>query len=593
MFFVLLICFNTTYSQVESTSSIQLEQDEFENENIEHNEEITIKRRSKLDLNSFLNDETLSQLILNKAQIVAIRNHILNTGECIDLLELQSIGIITYANYLNLLEIIDIKNQTAFNEKTKINILNRTAYQNTKTENSIGNNWSNYQQLKITINNQLKIGFAREFDFGENNEKNPILNHYDHYAYFIQKNWTNTTLILGNFQVYHGLGMLIGQGYSSSFGNSGIQNLIQSRWLANANQTEYNNMHGFAFTHQFKTLEINFGMSKQKIDEGSTFGNHRTLNEISKKDKLNEEIILTSIVQNLSKQKHSLLLIHSKIDRKSSVSYASQFYFRNFTSFHEFVINGQNILYTSGISVLFTKNIQMSLAYTNRTLGVESVWSSLNSQGFSNTTQEGITLHMSIPIKRKWNFTISHKTSRSEKSSDEQLGIKQYTIESLRIDRPFGKQVSFTSIILYKWYIHDASKTNKAIENGEELKIRLSLKIKVDESFLQEFNCYYNTHASSQSKSLSYQTTVKINRYNLKYAIGVFEIESGVPIYFSYSNVIVQRSTLAIYHPSTVQNIGVSTKIMKKLVLSIQYTNVYNSIDRNMKWKTIINLKYN
>jgi hypothetical protein len=590
--FTSLLINTSLKAQVESSSGIQLENEEFEQESIEHNEELNLKRRAKVDILEFINDDALNALLLNKQQLIALKNHIKSTGNIIDLLELQSLGDFTYQDYLRIQELVSIHTEESLASKTKFTFLQRYSYQSNKINNALGSQWANYQLVKIRLQHQTNIGFAREFDVGENTNKSALINHYDHYAYYIQKKWAKAEIILGNYQVYHGFGLLIGQGYSSSVGNGGINNLIQNRWTSNANQTELNTMHGVAYSKQFKSMQLNIGWNKQLVDEGSQTGLHRTNTELARKNKLAEQTLLVGLERSTRKFKQSVIILNNQVDKQYSISSASQFYIRNATLFSEVSFHEHQYAYTFGSSLMISKLCQLSISHTYFSTAYASNWASASTQGFNENDGKGILLHTSFPIRRKWIVNISHKGNISINKNNRRIGQNNSQTQSIRIDRNFSKQVNLSTILLYRYRLEDADKTEQISKESKETKARIVLRQSMDEQYQQELQVYLNHLNSHYSKGLAYQLKYKTKGFAIFYSIGVFEIYNGLPIYFSSSSTIVLRNSVAVYNNSAVQNIGLQLRLKKKILIAMQLNNQYNSVERTNQYKVQCNVKY-
>lgn len=267
-----------------SNSSAQIYQsvdEELTTETDEENEELRQKLSSKISFLEFINDNSIYSLFITKEQHQKLLEHIESTGNLKSLLELQSTGFFTYREYVNLQQIIEIQDEEIISSKNEVKITSRGSYMSNLTDKYIGGHWGNYQQVKLSLINNTKIGLSREVDIGE--DYNILFP--DHEAYFVYKKWKNNELSIGNYQVFQGFGLLIGQGFSASFGNGGISNSAQQRWIPNANQTEINTFHGMFYRKHIKYRTFSIGLSTQNIDNGTPTGLHRTSTEINKKNK--------------------------------------------------------------------------------------------------------------------------------------------------------------------------------------------------------------------------------------------------------------------------------------------------------------------
>ncbi len=582
---------NCCIAQIESTADPILENEEIINENSENNEEITIKYKNRVYLTELLNDVELSALYLTKRQIETIKNHIQQTGKVLDLLELQTIANINYNTYTQLSKLIKFEDEYYQISKDKIKFYSRYTYQSKEIENAVGSNWGNYQQLKLNLGYRFTITMAREYDVGENSSKN-IVNKYDHYTYNIHYKSSRFDLGIGNFQVFQGFGLLLGQGFSGGFGSGGINNIIQHRWVGVANQSEYNTSKGIYYLQQLKNLHINIGVNAQKVDEGNTFGSHRTPSELAKKDKLNERSVIIGIEKNARTNHHSLLLIQDVIDKKTSFSYSTQFYYRNLTAFSEIALNQTGNAYTLGLALMLSKDVQISLSNTNYLNSYTSKWAASTVQGFNVNNGNGYVINVSFPYKRRWNINITHRINFKTENNTDNIGKSIENTDLLRVDRIFSKQLKLTGIYLYKNENTDGANTEKVFTDTEEQRVRIGVKQSFNEYLNQELYFYRNSINKINSLAILYQLEYKQKKWKLLYSIGVFDVNNGPPIYASTNNVILSRSTVAVYDNGVVQNIGWQWRYQKKFHFAIQYTNAYNSIRRENNYKVLSSIKY-
>ncbi len=583
---------NCCIAQIESTADPILENEEILNENIENNEEITIKYKNKVYLIELLNDVELSSLYLTKPQIDAIRNHIQQTGRVLDLIELQTLANIEYNTYVALSKLIKFEDEYDNISTEKVKLYSRYTYQSKEIENAIGSNWANYQQLKVKIGNKWNVAIAREYDVGENYKQTSLINYYDHYAFYVQYLSKRFEIGIGNFQIYQGFGLLMGQGFSGGFGAGGINNIIQHKWMVVANQSEYNTSQGFYYLQRVKNFQLNIGINTQKTDDGYTFGAHRTPTERAKKDKLNERLLIIGFEKNARTNRHGFLVIRDLIEKNTSLSYSNQFYYRNLTAFSEIVHHTSAYAYTIGLAIMLNKEVQVSLSNTNYIKNFDSKWAAGNVQGFNENDGNGYAINISFPFKRNWLMNITHRVNFKTENSADKIGRSVENTELIRVDRIFSKQLKLTGIYLYKNENIDGSNSEKIFTNNNENRLRISVKQSLNENINQELYFYKNSLNKISALAILYQIEYKQKKWKLIYAIGTFDINNGPPIYASTSNVILARNTVAVYDNGVVQNIGWQWRYKKKFHFAIQYTNAYNSVNRDSNYKILSSIKY-
>ncbi len=107
IFTLFLLISIRSYAQTESVDQ-PIHAEEVITESVELNEEMNIHFMNKLSIEDFLNDVELSSFIINEKQRNALKQHLLNTGSLVDLLELQSLAEFDYGAYIALLKMIKI-----------------------------------------------------------------------------------------------------------------------------------------------------------------------------------------------------------------------------------------------------------------------------------------------------------------------------------------------------------------------------------------------------------------------------------------------------------------------------------------------------
>lgn len=573
VYMVLFILNFSAYGQITE----RFEEVELTTESVEINEELRAKLNMKISFDEFISDYTIYSLFLTNIQHQEILKHIVNTGNLIDLLELQSIGIINYDDYTELKKILLINHEEQLLSKNKININIRNSFQSKIEDNYVGGHWGNYQQFKYSNRHYLGIGLAREVDIGESID----LLYADHYSYYLTKKWKNNTLTFGAFQVYHGFGMLIGQGYSTSFGNGGISNYLQHRWAPIANMTEVNYMKGICFNKIIKNSVINIGYSNQKIDTGIQSGYHRTPNEIKKKDKLNEELILIGVDNNLRLLRSQILLIFDSEFNIKGISVGSRYFYRNTILFGESSYSFHKLAFTSGILVMLTKDIPFSIAYTSFEKEYKTPWQGYSIQGFSANDGNGIGVNLKIPLKKKWTIDFTYRFSKKiENSEDYEQKSKFY--KSVRIDKILNKNIHINTLTILQ----------RSNFEKYSSRSRISLKIIHNELFTQSYQLYINQINDNISNALSYSFQWKHMKIQGVYSIAFLKIQSKNPIYYSVDNILQSRQSVGVFNSGSIQSLGFQYKILKGLRAGFFIQKNYDADNNAKSVKATFNLKY-
>lgn len=587
--FILLLPYNGAYAQIEVTEASTLAE-ELTTESIEINEEINIKFMNKLSLEEFLSDIELSSSILNENQKTALLNHIKNTGDIIDLLELQSLPEFNYSIYQSLLSFIKIQKSNKIKTDEYIKITNRSLHQNDIDKNSLGSHWGMYQQVTCQFKQGTKIGLAREFDVGENTSKS-ILNQYDHYAWFINHKKRNMELNLGNFQVFHGLGLLVGQGFSGAFGQGGINNIVQNRWRGLANQLEYNTFSGAYLIQQVSNFRLSFGFSLQSIDSSNTFGIHRTESQRNAKDKIKEKLFLSSIDYNTRKIKTSILLLSSIQTKVPSISISKQFFLGSTTLFSELAIKKTSFAYSIGFSRIINKYVQLHLAYTSFNPTYESEYAIHTVQGITKSNRNGIIFHINYLSQRKWNILLTYKATSKEFANNKSLGTNSDVSNNLRIDKTFRSKNKWSMLFYTRNKEIEGNENNEFTKNDREYRARTGMTYFINDRVQQDLFYYQSRVNKIHSSALAYQLSIKTRLIKCTYAISLQEINKGVPIYISNLSLIQGRMTQAVYEDGSMQQWGLSIQA-NRFSIQFQYVQLSKIPSKEQQNKLLIQIKY-
>lgn len=587
---VIFLC--CTFQLKAQTDSMELYviAEELNTESIEINEEKSIQFMNKISLEEFLSDEELCSFILKESQRNSILEHIKNTGDVLDLLELQSLADIDYSVYLSLVKIIKIYQSSKLKTDAFVKIIQRSIHQKNVVEDALGSDWGMYQQAQIQFKQGTKIGLAREFDVGENTSKS-IINKFDHYAWYINHKTRNMEMNLGNYQVYHGLGLLIGQGFSGAFGNGGINNIVQNRWKATANQIEYNIFSGAYVSKRLKNLSMSLGFSNQSVDSINTFGIHRTENQINAKNKATEKIVLSTIEYSNRKLSTNLLYLNNSSANTHSFSTSNQLFIGSTTLFSELAFQSTNIAYSIGLSRLFNKYLQLTISYTSFQKSFDSEYGSNAVQGITKSNKNGFVLHVSYLSPRKWNINITHKSIIKNFANNKDLGTSSEVSENLRIDKIFRNKIKWSLLFYTKLKEQEGDESLDVTEQIREYRARTGISYSLNERVQQDL-CYYRSHVNTiHSGALAYQLIIKTRLIKCTYALSMHEVNKGVPLYISNASIIQGRTTQAIYEKGSLQQWGISLKV-NVFTIQLQYQKLSKIVSEEQQNKLLLQIKY-
>ena len=572
MLIFLIICSNELYGQIIHESENTL------TESNEIDDEVFEKLGSKMNMNEFLNDENIYSQFITNAKYQAIIKHISETGEIQDLLELQSISGLSYSDYLNLSRIIIIEFRSTQNVKSKIQSTSRTTYTSELDDTYVGSQWGIYQQIKLTLKDGLKIGLSAENDIGEKLS----LKGFDHSSFYINKKWNSNEFNIGEFQVNQAFGILVGQGFNSSFGTGGINNFAQHKWNGNASQTEVNTFNGLYYRKRIKTGTFSIGLSNKKVDLGNSTGYHRTLNELNKKNKVEESVIIVGVEQNSRSFFSNYLLTYNSNTDEFGTSIGVQKYYRKTVSFIELAQYNKKFAYTLGIMLLIYNNIQVNISHSFYQNNYTTPWKNNISQGFDENDGLGLVMNLSLPIWQRVNLNYTYKVNKKNETIENKFNEETKASHNVRLDKKLSNNYSCNAVLIFQ----------NDIENRINLRSKFSFKINNQESIQQEYNTYISLLNSDINTALSYAIKYKFKIIDIGLSIGSINIKASTPIYYNIDNLSVGRQSIAIYRSGIVQSLGVQVKVLKKLRFSVYYQNVLNSIDATNIFKLNTSLKY-
>lgn len=564
------------------TATAQVTDDTFEyeiqGESIEENEEFLYLFKSKISFKEFLNNANIYTLFITENQHQALFEHIQTNGQLLDLLELQTVNNFSIEDYYKLKKIIFIDPLEYFDTKKSIKINCINFYQSDVDKKYLGGKWGNYQQIKITEKKGINIGVSREVDVGEN--PNELLG--DHSSFYINKKNSKKEFTIGEYQVYHGFGLLVGQGYSLSFGNGGINNLVQNKWIGNASRTEINTMNGTFIKYNQKRLSYALGLSIKKIDSGTPTGYHRTLTEISKKNTINEKLILSSIEYQTNRYKYNVLGIYNIENNSGGYSFGFQNYFRNTISFIEYSLYQRLHAYTIGMVILIAKDIQLNLSHTHFTNNYKTPWQSYTTQGFSENDGDGYIINIGFPLRKKWIISYSTKINAKDYFDEKKVGREFKTSQALLINKNLSNSTKFSISLL--------AQNNNFISSS--IRTKTCLQSNLTEDTKQEYEFLLNTNKIEYSKALAYNLKMNRRHFKYQYTIAYFQIKNNLPIYYTLDNSVQTRQTIGVYNSDVVQNFGVSIKVKRKINIGFNLQFISNSTDLNSKFKLTFSIHY-
>ena len=570
---VIILIINKSFAQI-----YQSVDEELTYESDEVNEEIQQKIFSKISFLEFINDNSIYSLFITEEQRQKLLEHIEYTGHLKSLLELQSIGLFTYREFENLQQIIEIKEEESISTKDAVKITSRGNYTSLNNDKYIGGQWGNYQRIQFNLQNNFKIGLAREVDIGEDNN---IL-FPDHEAFFVNKKWKKNEITIGDYQVFHGFGLLIGQGFSASIGNGGINNSIQHRWTPNANQTEINTFRGFYFRKGLKQSSCSIGVSIKNIDTGTLTGLHRTSSELNKKDKAKEEILILAYEHNKRSFQNKTIVIYNRINNNVGISNSLQAYYRNCVFFSEIAYFNTKIASSIGMMILISKDIPLSFAYTNFENEYSSPWKSYKNQGFSKYDGTGININIQIPLYKKIQLDYSYRFNSITDFDNDYIMLNKY-YHAVRIEYFINKNIQLSNVNIAQY----------DIDLNASFRSKINVKLNTNERVKQQYQFYLNKNATNNSNAIAYHISYRNKNIQAIYSLALFNIKPNSAIYFQVDNILIAKQNVGIYDTGRLQYFGIQYKLNRRFTIGmfIQHLNNNTDMDKSSKLLYTLNFK--
>lgn len=541
--FLLLFFSNSIYAQVE--------EENIGFESTEEQEEFSYKVRAKMSMQEFLSDPDIYLHYINEKQHAVLQQYIYETGEMIDLTELQTLREFSEKEYRALQYVIFISIEPNENTQQYIRIASRSVYQSNVDTHYLGHAWAQYQVLKIRAKQGVTAGLALEQDVGEPYVFKRMFG-YDQQSFFIARKWRNMELSIGDFQVYHGFGLLVGQGFSGVMGAGGISNFVQHKWVGKASGAEYNFFHGMYFRLRLGNITYAIGYSKQKIDDGIS-GYHRTVTEISKRKKQLEKLMHFSAEHTQRKHREVLMYIFDAEHQTHYASLAVQYFHANSIYFSEFAIHEKSSALTLGTSTLIGKNSMLNLCYLQVDSAYQSPWSSGSIQGFKNDLQRGVVANINFKLGYYWLVNCTYRISIKHPSI-ETFNTSYVQYYSMRLDRTFRKKVTYTSIIQYQG---DAESSSKM------LRTKTIIRLKSNEQFTRELQVYLNNNAGQFSKGIGIELAGKWKRVKGIYSIGYLDVASKLPVYYGIDLLNQGTQHIGVFASGFIQSLGFQCTVFR------------------------------
>ncbi|HMP29135.1 MAG TPA: helix-hairpin-helix domain-containing protein [Saprospiraceae bacterium] len=595
--------------------------------------------RRKLNINKASYNDFSDLFFLNPIEISAIINHRTELGDFISMEELQSIPELSMETIRKLtifvttaetsdFDLSDLltkgKHQTFY--KFRRTLQTRAGYLPNSRGNSnyLGDPNYLYIRHRYDAGRRLKYGFTAEKDAGEQFFKGVNSNGFDFYSayvYFEKIHPKIKTLVLGDYNLSLGQGLIInnGFGYGKSAFVTGIKRTIRPvRQYSSVNEALF--YRGAAATIQLtKNFEATLAYSYKKISgniQVDTFidtgferftslqisGLHRTESEINRKNRVVQQNAggrisyqskLGSISANGLLYKFDLPFIRDeRIYRRNqftgnqlflgSVDY--DFFVKNINIFGEAAMsdNGGKAMMTSALIGL-DKRLDLALLYRNYDQNYQSLESSAFGESSVNNDEKGLYIGTEIRFTDQFKFSAYYDIFKHDwlkfRVDAPSEGFETFARLDYTIKRKFNTYVQYRYVNKQR----NISGDNNTIRSPQDYhlhRIRWHISQKVDKSTevraRSELSFFNQTGVYSRGSmvfaDIIYKPLMKPYSFAARY--GIFDVDNFDTRIYTYESDLLYEYSIPFF-----QNRGARYYIMTKwrvgrnMVLEARYSN--------------------
>jgi hypothetical protein len=416
-----------------------------------------------LDINNASYQELIESGLFNELQAEALLYHISRNGKLMRAEELQTINSFDLLTIRSLLPYINIKAEPDLFRRGFADILKNGKHQiivrtqqvleeqkgfsprekptDTRYE---GSSLKLFTRYRFTFGNQISIGITGEKDAGEEFFSGSQKNGFDFYSgHIFFKEGKLKSFVLGDYQLKYGQGLVIWSGLATGKTSEVInikRNSVGIRPYTSVNEFSY--LRGGAASYEFGKVTVDAFYSNRKLDATviqndsinddfliTSFaqdGNHRTPNEIDKKNAIRNEIIGGHVKYTSNSMEIGITGFHtsysSALEKNTSPynqydAYGNEFSniginysynFRNLLFFGETAQSGNGAFATiNGLMMSLDPRASFSLIYRNYGREYEIIYNNAFRES-DNANEKGLYMGLSVtPIKSiTWNSYV-------------------------------------------------------------------------------------------------------------------------------------------------------------------------------------------
>ncbi len=284
----------------------------------------------------------------------------------------------------------------------------------------VGNPYKSYLTYSAQSKSMLG-GITIEKDAGEQ-----WLDFYSMYATIKGK---NNRLILGDYQLSLGQGLLCYQGFSFSKSAQVLSTFKQANVLRpHTSSREYQYQRGAAYEHRLKHWQLSIFLSSNKQDANvldSTLivtsvqetGLHRTASELEDKRQLKHRLVgaqlalekqhfkssIYSLVQQYDKR---LILGSDTLDQLWGIAWDYSITYKNAHFFGEYAYQNKSMAFLTALNAQLAPNLSFSALYRNYASDYHAKLSNAFAEQSNTRNERGLYTALSLEITDHWNLSF-------------------------------------------------------------------------------------------------------------------------------------------------------------------------------------------
>lgn len=294
--------------------------------------------QNPIDLNKATSEDLASIYVLSPIQIKSIIEHRQINGDFLTIYELQAVPNLDVETINRLLPFVEVKYKFSAND-LKNRLRNATEHYFVLRNDQVlekakgfeegkylGSPQQLYARYRLSHPKDFQVGFIIEKDAGEKN-------YFDYYTFHFQlrNKGRVKNLILGDYQVQFGQGLICSAGFSLGKGSEAVATTrrgnIGIRPYGSLLEGGY--FRGVATTYQFSKIDLtgfySFTKRDANVDEGNgeredyfssilTGGYHRTETELARKNQISEQNIGVNVTFRLKNGQIGATILNTQFD---------------------------------------------------------------------------------------------------------------------------------------------------------------------------------------------------------------------------------------------------------------------------------------